>query len=138
MLSSGGAGHQSWETADWRMPVRRAALHVVLALSVALAASTAAAMYVPMYIPMDIQRVPLARVAQNLRRAMRDEPQNPQWVHNLARTYAMAWVLGDSTAPVSAGPLEPTYPNRAGRHAVADADVHRRYGTKGPCRPAAT
>ena len=88
------------------MSVRRAALRAVFVLSVALAASSAAAMYIPMYIPMDIQRVPLARVAQNLRRAMRDEPQNPQWVHNLARTYAMAWVLGDTTVPVNAGPLE--------------------------------
>jgi hypothetical protein len=96
------------------MSVRRAALHVVLVLSVALAASTAAAMY----IPMDIQRVPLARVAQNLRRAMWGEPQEPGGC-TVARTYAMAWVLGDTTVP-SAGPLEttqwrPTAGSRSGR-----------------------
>lgn len=121
MLSSGEAAHQSWENLDRRMSVRRAALRVVFVLSVAVAASTAAAMY----IPMDIQRVPLARVAQNLRRAMRDEPQNPQWVHNLARTYAMAWVLGDSTVPVNAGRLEPAYSNRAGRGDASSAPGRR-------------
>ena len=101
-------------------------LNVVLVLL--LGASTAAAMYRPI----DIQQVPLARVAQNLRRAIRDEPQNPQWVHNLARTYAMAWTLRDTMVPVNAGPRQNFEPNakRLPAEQVARGAVDQRTGVE--------
>ncbi|MCC6245519.1 MAG: hypothetical protein IT353_21975 [Gemmatimonadaceae bacterium] len=100
--------------------MRRATLNVVFVLS--LGASTAAAVYRPM----DIQQVPLARVAQNLRRAMLDEPQNPQWVHNLARTYAMAWTLRDTMVPVNAGPRQTSERRPIAGEAVGEGTQPRR------------
>jgi len=56
-----------------------------------------------MYVPVELQEVPLARLSANLRQAMRSEPRNAQWVHNLARAHAMAWATRSMQLPVRTG-----------------------------------
>ncbi len=83
------------------------------------------AVYAPrMYVPADVQRIPLARVSANLQRAMRAEPRNPQWVHNLARAHAMAWSTRTQDVPIMTGyqpgfaPLRPGATDAARRRAT--------------------
>lgn len=94
-----------------------------------------AALLVPMavlapriYVPVDVQRIPLARLSANLQRAMRAEPRNPQWVHNLARAHAMAWSTRTQDVPIMAGYTPGFTPPRPGatesdRRRAADSAV---------------
>jgi hypothetical protein len=71
------------------------------ALTLWLAPSTTAAPRE--YVVQEVRQIPFAQLSQNLRRAMRTEPRNPQWVHNLARAHAMVWALRTDSLSVRAG-----------------------------------
>lgn len=64
------------------------------------------------YMRVETERVPVARLVQNLEAELAKDPDNPQIHVNLARLHGMAWALKTKEVPAAVGPskqLEPWY-----------------------------
>ena len=66
-----------------------------------------------LYAPVETERVPVARLVENLENQLAADPANPRLHTNLARLHGMAWALKATEVPAapdrSSGRLEPWY-----------------------------
>jgi len=66
-----------------------------------------------LYMRVETQKVPVARLVENLERQLAEKPGDPQIQINLARLHGMAWALKTEEVPAAAGrtskELEPWY-----------------------------
>jgi tetratricopeptide (TPR) repeat protein len=80
--------------------------------TVFLAAAFGATGLGAIYIRVETERVPVARLVENLEAQLAKAPDNPQLHVNLARLHGMAWALKTEEVPAAIGPsqqLEPWY-----------------------------